>query len=680
MVCPFVITATADANGTISPSGKIAVDAGENQAFTFTPANSFYVVDSLWVDGFYVKDSLTSYTFKNVIADHTIAVTFKLKGFCGGNGTEGSPYEICDADALAFLASYVNTGNGNATQNVYYVMTADVDLSGTWAAGTGWEPIGKWVDFYNYSQAFQGNFDGNGFAVKNMKINRPDTDFIGLFGIVGEANIENLGIKDCDVVGESRVGGLAGAIELCVITNCYTTGSVTAPGYGYVGGLVGVADYSTITNCYSTGTVNGGDGGSVGGLVGISESNSEINRCFSTCDVVSKGSDVGGLVGLLGGGVTGTKLINSYATGNATGDYFVGGLVGQNYYGTISYCYATGNVNSSNRGAGGLVGYHTGNIINCVAANASVTTEPDSDYINRIVGQANSSSVTYNNNYAFSGMTLIANGEEVTRTNDATVNGQDTYINNLFSSDFYTSSYYWNGAAWDWNVWTICEWYGMPRLRWQQNTNCFYRTVITAAGANGAIEPNGHVRVTPGTTQVFNITPADGYEVNKLMWDNVDKKGDIQNDTYSYICTIDDSFSHVLKASFNEQITFIPVTNITGIPTIILVNDPVTLNGIVAPTDATNQTIVWAVKSAGGTNASFAGNIITCTTPGTVTITATIANGETAGDYMQDFVIEVSDVIYIVDNGSQNGVNKFLWTEMSAAINALKEEIGRAHV
>jgi uncharacterized repeat protein (TIGR02543 family) len=73
----YTITASAGANGTISPSGTVSINYGASQRFTFTP-NANYAVDSLWVNGAYVADSTSGYTFENVTADGTIHVTFKF--------------------------------------------------------------------------------------------------------------------------------------------------------------------------------------------------------------------------------------------------------------------------------------------------------------------------------------------------------------------------------------------------------------------------------------------------------------------------------------------------------------------------------------------------------------------------------------------------------------------------
>lgn len=70
----FTITATAGNGGTIAPTGATKVYKGTSKAFTITP-NEGYHVDSLTVDGTAV-DVVTEYTFSDVTANHTIAVTF----------------------------------------------------------------------------------------------------------------------------------------------------------------------------------------------------------------------------------------------------------------------------------------------------------------------------------------------------------------------------------------------------------------------------------------------------------------------------------------------------------------------------------------------------------------------------------------------------------------------------
>ncbi len=86
----YTINASAGPNGSISPSGPTTVDHGTSQTFTYAPAEG-YEVNEVLVDGSRV-DSLSSYTFRNVTADHTISVTFSIKTYtitpgAGPNGT-----------------------------------------------------------------------------------------------------------------------------------------------------------------------------------------------------------------------------------------------------------------------------------------------------------------------------------------------------------------------------------------------------------------------------------------------------------------------------------------------------------------------------------------------------------------------------------------------------------------
>jgi hypothetical protein len=91
-VTSYTITASAGANGTISPTGSTSVSSGGSQTFTFTP-DSGYEVASVTVDGSAVTTA-SSYTFSNVTTNHSISVTFAVAAVrytitasSGGNGT-----------------------------------------------------------------------------------------------------------------------------------------------------------------------------------------------------------------------------------------------------------------------------------------------------------------------------------------------------------------------------------------------------------------------------------------------------------------------------------------------------------------------------------------------------------------------------------------------------------------
>jgi hypothetical protein len=73
----YIVTASAGAGGSISPSGSVVVLQGNSQTFTITPNNG-YTVSGVIVDGVSLSPPVLTYTFTNVQADHTIVASFSL--------------------------------------------------------------------------------------------------------------------------------------------------------------------------------------------------------------------------------------------------------------------------------------------------------------------------------------------------------------------------------------------------------------------------------------------------------------------------------------------------------------------------------------------------------------------------------------------------------------------------
>lgn len=75
----YTITAEAGEGGSITPSGSVTVNEGEDQTFTITPSEGYEIAD-VQVDGVSVTVTDNSYTFTGVQANHTISVTFQKTG------------------------------------------------------------------------------------------------------------------------------------------------------------------------------------------------------------------------------------------------------------------------------------------------------------------------------------------------------------------------------------------------------------------------------------------------------------------------------------------------------------------------------------------------------------------------------------------------------------------------
>lgn len=218
--------------------------------------------------------------------------------FAGGDGSSASPYQISSGAELAYLAKLLNDSSTCDTYKaLYYVLTADIDLS-----GKQWVPIGE-----SSSYSFNGDFDGDGYHISGLTVGTSDAADsslydIGLFGNVDSgAVIKNVGVSiSVNSASGSSIGGIAG-VNYGLVMNCWMTGSVKSAGSGYIGGLLGEND-GTVQNCYVRGSLEGGDGAAVGGLVGFNNSGT-VQNCYTSADVTGGVSSyIGGFIGGDGSG------------------------------------------------------------------------------------------------------------------------------------------------------------------------------------------------------------------------------------------------------------------------------------------------------------------------------------------------------------------------------------------
>ena len=207
----------------------------------------------------------------------------------------------------------------------------------------GWQPIGDYED-YTKNNPFTAIFEGHGYTISNLMINRPDTDYVGLFSYIDRGTINNVGLSNIDIKGGNKVGGLGGSSRDSDITNSYAIGDVE--GNIHTGGLVGINNNGTITNSYVAGNTTGT--GTVGGLVG-DNSSSTIRDSYAT-NVVVANRYVGGLVGWNWS----SRIENSYAAGFVSGNSDVGGLFGDSTGGTITASYWDKTTSKQTNSDGGI--------------------------------------------------------------------------------------------------------------------------------------------------------------------------------------------------------------------------------------------------------------------------------------------------------------------------------------
>lgn len=213
--------------------------------------------------------------------------------FSSGNGTSDNPYIIKTAQEL------------NAVRNnlsAHYKLGGNIDLS----SFNNWTPIGavNWsYGQFNTVKAFKGSFDGNGYTVYGLKIDRSKDYFQGLFGgIAKDGKLTKLCVNSADIKGYMNNGILVGYND-GEIENCYTTGRITGTESG---GLIGInSQFGTVKYSW-TGAYVMADFNEAGGFVG--KNLGKIADCFSIGAVNSK-DNAGAFAGQNGG-----LIENSFST------------------------------------------------------------------------------------------------------------------------------------------------------------------------------------------------------------------------------------------------------------------------------------------------------------------------------------------------------------------------------
>ena len=308
----------------------------------------------------------------------------------------GCPSTGCTGYELSANLDFNTNNSAKSSTN-----PAGADSGDTyWNSGNGWDPIGG-VSGGHYT----GDFDGSGYTISNLFIDRSSGDYAGLFAYLNGGSgtkVQNVSLVNLDVTlntstGRSiHVGGLAGRVGNggVEIEDSYTTGRVrggesatepvtltNSPGYSYVGGLVGRAR-ADITGSYSladvtsnTKSASTGPNALVGGLVGEVRSSGSVNASYAagtvTANIVGQNNNfvyAGGLVGQLHGDINAsyargavTAASDATVTNGITGNAGAGGLVGATPSGSgITASFSTGAPTATGDGqivrARGLVG------------------------------------------------------------------------------------------------------------------------------------------------------------------------------------------------------------------------------------------------------------------------------------------------------------------------------------
>ena len=158
-----------------------------------------------------------------------------------------------------------------------------------WAGPTANEGKG-WQPIGTHNDPFTGTFDGQEYEIRDLYSSRPDEGYVGLFGHVDDGGIiGNLGVVNANVTIGAIVGSLVG-FNCGTVSNCYSTGNIV--GYMCVGGLVGI-NSGNVSDCYCTGSViDNYYEGFVGGLVGQNYDGTVSNSYYNYDEVLINGENI----------------------------------------------------------------------------------------------------------------------------------------------------------------------------------------------------------------------------------------------------------------------------------------------------------------------------------------------------------------------------------------------------
>ena len=198
-------------------------------------------------------------------------------------------------------------------KSINCTLSADINM-----AGKEWTPIGT-----DENNSYNGIFDGNGNTITGLTVNQSEKYNAGLFGCLGSGGkVQNLTLENVNISGTYYVGSVVGT-NFGTVSGCTASGNITGT-ETLVGGVVGW-NKGTVTGCTASGNISGRR--NTGGVVG--ENVGTVTACHATGDV------------------TGTEEA-------------AGGVVGWNYYGTVTACYHVIGDVTCPRWAGSVVGYNGG--------------------------------------------------------------------------------------------------------------------------------------------------------------------------------------------------------------------------------------------------------------------------------------------------------------------------------
>lgn len=328
--------------------------------------------------------------------------------FKQGDGTQSKPYEVENELQLRNIQRLISSNYFDYCDK-NYSLTQDITLL------QEFQPIASSIE------PFIGKFNGRHYSIYNLYINKPNTDYVGLFSYIGTGStIEKLNIRpevisseqvngsvhgrnyvgaiagysqgfiwDCsnseNVTGNDYVGGLSG--RAYNISRSFNTALIS--GNNYVGGITGHIEGSSVQLSFNSGyiIVNGTYGGGIAG-----KNSQQIDTCYNSGNIESDSIDdvyVGTYKGgIVGQNVSGASVRNSYSIGAIKGDLamIAGGIIADNLSSDVMNVYFNNEIavglsaiGQGNQGGTNVLGLTTIQMVGSVALDNMIV--PPNNYI-----------------------------------------------------------------------------------------------------------------------------------------------------------------------------------------------------------------------------------------------------------------------------------------------------------
>ena len=528
----FIISSSSGSGGSIAPQGEVVVNYGQNRTFTITPDPDYKIVNVL-VDGTSVG-SVNTYTFNNIISNHTISVSFApIQKFTinasAGTGGSVSPsgslilnegtnqtfnmaantgYRIADVlvdnSSVGAVSSYTFTNiQANHTISVTFNEVPVYTINASSGAGGSIDPSGSVLVSEGSSQSFSVS-PNTGFEIDNVLI-------------------DNVSVGDVSV---------------------YTFNNVTAN--------------HTISVQFKTKTYTLTSSAGAGGTITPSGS---INKDHGTSQTYSITASEGFYVSDVRVDNVSVGAVNSYTFNNISANHTI----------SAAFSRLTYTINSS-AGSGGTISPQ-GSVTVEHGSGRTFTISTNTGYhvsdvkVDDVsVGAVTSytfSNVTSNHTitaeFAINTYTISSNA-----ASGGSINPSGTVTLNHGASQTYNISANFGYQVSDVIVDNISvgavSVYTFNNITESHTINVTFETatytITSSAGTGGTITPSGTATLTHGSDQTYTISPATGYYLSDVRVDNV-SVGAVASYTFRNITS-----DHTITATFS-RITY-TITSTAG--------------------------------------------------------------------------------------------------------------------